>query len=127
MDRKIRVLHLWHDENEVERFVRHMAETGLQFEATLVKSETEYASSLVKKQFDIIITDERADFKASGPEHLSAFDIAAELAPDVPFVAICEPKCLADGKEPFKACLFSIQRQSLDLLGPLLRKLFIEE
>ncbi len=127
MEKKIRVLHLWYDKAEVERFVRQMAETGLEFEAALVNSETDFASSLINKQFDIVIADERADFTLSGPEHLSALDIALEIAPDVPFVVVGEPKCFSDAAEPFKAGRFRIERQSLELLGPLLRKLFIEE
>lgn len=127
MNKKIRILHLWYSKDEVERFVRHIAETGLEFEATLVKSETDYACSLVRKQFDVIVADERADFSASGPEHLSSFEIAAEVAPGVPFVILCESQGGATDTGPGKAGFFSIQRQELNLLGPLLRKLCTKE
>ncbi len=59
---KLQVLHLWSNEEEVKRVISELTGTGVEFEATLVKSESEYVTSLARKDFDIIIADERAVF-----------------------------------------------------------------
>jgi len=114
-------LHLWNDEKEAERVVRALADSGLNFEAKLVRSEPEYVSSLLRDRFNIILVDCRADFGRAGTDQLSAYEIALEVAPHVPFLLIDNPTRDENvqprgGKTP----LFLVPRQELHLLGALI-------
>jgi hypothetical protein len=69
--------------------MRELAASGVNFEAKLVKTHTEYVSALVKARFALIVADQRAE--TSGVEDLSLFEIAEELAPGTPFVLLYDP------------------------------------
>ncbi|MEN6440583.1 MAG: hypothetical protein ABFD97_18580 [Syntrophobacter sp.] len=122
MDQKVRILHLWNDEKEAERFVRTLADTDLEFEAKLVKSESEYISSLLGGGFHIIIIDSRADFHRPGTDELSAREIALEVAPDVPFLAIGHRRPDEDPRPSENEIpLVRVPRRELHRLGALIR------
>ena len=103
--------------------MRQLAETGLEFEATLVKSEAEYASLLITREFDLIVVDELAHIHAPGSEHLSPFEIAREIATGVPFVLIVERLSENDEAGTVEEGLSRIPRQRLNLIGALMRGL----
>lgn len=104
MTTKIRVLHLWSDEKEAECIVRELSSAGVEFEAKLVRNESEYVSALLRGQFQLIVIGSRADFKRSAPEDLSAREIACELAPSAAFVQIEDD---SNPGERFCLCLAS--------------------
>ena len=112
---KIQVLHFWCVEKEVEQVVSELAATGIEFEAKLVKTESEFISALARRKFDLIIADRGAGPAVSDPSGLSASEIAMQLAPDVPFVSIGEP--VQDKTGPF----FYLSRQELNGLGPIMK------
>lgn len=88
MKEKISVLHLWSNETDARELVRHLAETGFQFEAKLVKTTTEYVSALVRTTYDLIIADENIGWYNPGQDEFSPFEIADEIAPGVPFLLL---------------------------------------
>lgn len=123
MDEKIRILHLWNDEKEAERVIGALAASGLDFEAKLVRSEYEYISDLIKRTFNIIIADDRADFHRPGTGELSAYEIALEIAPGVPFLLISSERRHADPMPMDSGTpSFCVPRHELHRLGPVIRK-----
>ena len=96
-----------------------LAGSGLEFEARLVRTESEYVSALVNAKFHIIVADRFADFRRTGPDDLSALDIARELAPGIPFLLVGDPSCEDEGG-PGKPD-FQIEKKNLEQLGPLIR------
>ncbi|MFZ2445395.1 MAG: hypothetical protein WAW37_03480 [Syntrophobacteraceae bacterium] len=119
---KLRVLYLWSSEEEAKRVISELTGTGVEFEATLVKSESEFVSSLLRKKFDVIIVDGHADFHLSGSDHLAAFEIARELIPNIPFVLIGESRSGPGESERAQAGCVHIPRQELHLLGSVIQK-----
>jgi hypothetical protein len=88
MNDKLPILYFWADPVEAERLIRELAETGVNFEAKLVRTLEEYVSALVKAEFALIIADERAETAGTGSEDLSLFQIAEQISPGTPFVLL---------------------------------------
>jgi len=116
---KIRILHLWQSEEDARSLVQALARSGLEFEARLVRTESEYVSALVHSKFHIIVVDRFADFRRAGPDDLSALDIARELAPGIPFLLLEDPSCEDAGSSGKPD--FLIEKKDLEQLGPLIR------
>lgn len=70
--------------------MRNLAEAGVNFEAKLVNTLSDYVSALVKKKFALIIADERADAAEAGTDDLSVFEIAEQVSPGAVFILLCD-------------------------------------
>jgi hypothetical protein len=120
---KVLILHLWNTETDARQLVRHLAGTGIQFEAKLVKTTTEYVSALVRTTYDLIIADENITWYHRGEDDLSPFEIAQQIAPGVPFLSIAEP--FSEDREPDRPerPVYRLERQQMDQLGPMIEKI----
>jgi hypothetical protein len=115
---KIRILHYWTNQTDAEEVIRKLAETGLEFEAKLVRTHHDYVSALATRNFDLIIADDRAEL--SRPDALSSLEIAEELSPGIPFVLLCSSTSVFSRAEnPLR--FFPLARCELNRLGILIR------
>lgn len=118
----VRILHLWKNETDARELVRLLAGTGLQFEAKLVRTTTEYVSALVRSTFNLVIADENIPWYKPEKDDLSPFEIAQEIAPGVPFLLIAE-YLPGDRQYGPGSPVYCLDRQRLDQLGPMIGKI----
>jgi DNA-binding NtrC family response regulator len=90
MKEKVPILYIWTDQAEATRVIAQLAETGVNFEAKLVKTQAEYVSALVKARFSLIIADEWAETVGAREDDLSLFKIAEQISPGTQFVLVCD-------------------------------------
>ena len=87
---KIPILYIWADPADAERLIHELAESGVNFEAKLVRTQAEYVSALVKVKYGLIIADERAETAGAGTDDLSLYQIAEQISPGTAFVLLSD-------------------------------------
>jgi hypothetical protein len=122
MKDKLPILHFWADPADAEKLIRGLAETGVNFEAKLVKTHAEYVSALVKAKFALIIADERAVTEGSSAEDLSLFQIAEQITPGTPFVLLYDPMDPAPETADKALNFWTLSRKDLHLLNSLIHR-----
>jgi hypothetical protein len=70
--------------------MHRLAESGIDFEAKLVRTQAEYVSALVKAKFGLIVADERAETVGAAADDLSLYEIAEHFSPGTEFVLISD-------------------------------------
>lgn len=120
LEKKVQILHRWSEQDLVGRVIRELSGAGIELEMHLVRSSREFASALLRKNFDLIIVDPDG-VSEPNPDDLSFFEIAQELAPHIPFLLIPAPEAVAKMAASSET-LHSVSKNALHLLGPLARK-----
>ncbi len=122
MSDKIRILHFWSRRSDAEKLIRELAATGVEFEARLVSTLSEYVSALARLKFDIVIADERADLPVTKADQLSLFGITEEMSPGTPFLLLCESAC-GTRKEEAPAHFRCLAWQDINRIGESIRQM----
>lgn len=119
---KIRILHFWSRRSDAEKLIQELAATGVDFEARLVSTVSEYVSALARLKFHIVIADERADLPVTKADQLSLFGITEEMSPGTPFILLCESAC-GTRKEEASAQFRCMAWQEINRVGESIRQL----
>lgn len=119
---KIHILYFWSRRSDAEKLIRELAATGVEFEARLVSTVSEYVSALARLKFHLVIADERADLPVTKADQLSLFDITEEMSPGTPFLLLCESAC-GTRKEEDSAHLRCMAWQDINRIGDNIRQI----
>ena len=84
MDSTLRILHLEDDGNDAELVRALLEDDGISCQATRVETRDDFEAALAAGGFDLIL----ADFSLPSFDGLSAFQLARERRPDVPFIFV---------------------------------------
>ena len=84
MDSTLRILHLEDDGNDAELVRALLEDDGISCQATRVDTRDDFEAALAEGGFDLIL----ADFSLPSFDGLSAFQLARERRPDVPFIFV---------------------------------------
>jgi hypothetical protein len=122
MSDKIPILYFWTDPGDAERLVHELAESGVNFEAKLVRTPEEYVSALVNKKFSFIVADERAETADAGADELSLYQIAEQISPGTAFVLLSDRTDAADGAAAKAPNFSTISRDDLYRLTDLINR-----
>jgi CheY-like chemotaxis protein len=80
MERRVRILHLEDNKEDVELIKELFSAAGMDCEFEVVDTREDFEASLESKEFDIIL----ADYTLPSFDGLAAVEIAKQKAPDIP-------------------------------------------
>jgi sigma-B regulation protein RsbU (phosphoserine phosphatase) len=84
MERQLRILHLEDNPYDAELIRRELARAGIDFESLQVSTDRDFRAALAGDVFDVVL----ADYNLPGFDGMAALGIAADAAPDTPFIFV---------------------------------------